>query len=479
MLRTEGGPPSRLTDEPSRWRALGRVSLSALLVFATCGPSVFAEDEGSAAFFRADRERMEKLRGQQKVTQRPTHLIRRAAPVKGYTFEEPAPPAPPEGAPATPPDGQPQQADGATPPDTPTLPAGPVSPPPAPVAEQPVQPRPGEPSYTVAVIGDSLGQMLGQGLAEAYGDGSDVAVLRRARENTGLVRDDYFDWIKGARDLLAGKEKFNAVVMMIGSNDRQQLRDGTNTVDLRTERWRQIYADRVSALVQVFRERKIPLIWVGTPVMKNERFSSDMVQLNEVYRERVSRAGGIYVDIWDAFLDDRGQFTTYGPDLNGQFQRLRAGDGVHFTRSGARKLAHFVELEIKRLMDDAKPQIDPAVAVLTAPPIPEAKPAEVAPDAVKPAPAPAPAVRIDPLAALPLPAAPVEVVIPVKPAAGPVVPLTGPTLAPGGQLASSRPRPTVASGNAAQALLDRALVQGRPLDTRPGRADDFTWPQKQ
>ena len=30
----------------------------------------------------------------------------------------------------------------------------------------------------------------------------------------------------------------------------------------------------------------------------------------------------------------------------------------------------------------------------------------------------------------------------------------------------------------AEALLDRALVQGRPIDPRPGRADDFSWPRR-
>ena len=30
----------------------------------------------------------------------------------------------------------------------------------------------------------------------------------------------------------------------------------------------------------------------------------------------------------------------------------------------------------------------------------------------------------------------------------------------------------------AEALLDRALVQGRPQDPRPGRADDFSWPRR-
>ena len=39
-----------------------------------------------------------------------------------------------------------------------------------------------------------------------------------------------------------------------------------------------------------------------------------------------------------------------GPDFEGQIRRLRAGDGVHFTKAGARKLAHYLEREIRRVM---------------------------------------------------------------------------------------------------------------------------------
>jgi len=46
-----------------------------------------------------------------------------------------------------------------------------------------------------------------------------------------------------------------------------------------------------------------------------------------------------------------------------------------------------------------------------------------------------------------------------------------------GELATTRAR-RVGEPGEAEALLDRALAQGRPLDPRPGRADDFSWPQR-
>ena len=75
-----------------------------------------------------------------------------------------------------------------------------------------------------------------------------------------------------------------------------------------------------------------------------------MVYLNDLYRARAEKAGIIYVDMWDGFVDDAGNYNNYGPDFEGQTRRLRSGDGAHFTRAGARKLAHYVEREIRRVM---------------------------------------------------------------------------------------------------------------------------------
>jgi hypothetical protein len=383
--------------------------------------------------------------------------------VRGFAVERlapdpPAPLAPP--APAAAPD----EPGGQTA-DAPAVPL---------TEDRAAGPRQAGALFTIAVLGDSLGVTLGQGLAEAYGARSDLVVMRKARENTGLVRNDYFDWVKTARELLDANDAISAAVILLGANDRQPLRDETGVFDVRTPRWRQLYGDRVEAIAQAFKARGIPLVWVGLPAMKNERASSDTEQINAIIRDRAGRAGAIYVDVWDAFLDDRGQFTTYGPDVNGQFQKLRAPDGVHFTRPGARKAAHFVEMEINRLVDSAVPRVEPAV--VTVDPAANGEPASLVPAPQAPAPEPV-KVLAAPVVTLPALAPTPDVVIPVRPAAGAVVPLTGPLNAKGGELATTRAR---RSGEAseAEALLDRALVQGRPLDPRPGRADDFSWPRR-
>lgn len=329
-----------------------------------------------------------------------------------------------------------------------------------PVAKAPEKPAVA-PTYFVAVLGDSLGQMLAQGLTEAFENRPEVAILRKARESSGLVRDDFYDWTKATQDLLASGEKINFAVMMIGSNDRQSLRDANGSYEPRSPEWQAAYTQRIEAIAAMFREKKIPLIWVGLPILKSEKLSADALAFNEFYRAYAEKAGANYIDIWEAFADESGQYSAVGPDINGQSVRLRAGDGVHFTKAGGRKLAHFVEPEIRRNLDEVLPKTEPGMTPDIGP-----NPAN-GPTSSDGAGTPANASALPSSEAAPPP---------VKPVAGPVLPLTGPAVSPGGELAT---RVTTA-GSAhtdAQRLIEQTLQQGKPLTPKPGRADDFSWPR--
>lgn len=300
------------------------------------------------------------------------------------------------------------------------------------------------PSFFVAVVGDSLGQLLAQGLTEAMADRPEVAILHKAHESSGLVRTDFYDWPKAIQDLLASGQKIDVAVILVGSNDHQTLRENGVSYEPGTPEWNEIYAKRVEAVATLFHNAKIPLLWVGLPIMKNDRFSAQMASLNDLYREHAARAGATFVDMWDAFSDENGHFSAYGPDVNGEVVRLRTADGIYFTKAGARKLAQFVETEVQRVYDAKKPKDDAALAKI-----------ETTTPAGASAPNAAPAV-------------------PVKPPIGPVLPLTGPVLAPGGQLATAtQPAPPKAG---APTPVEKTFYSGDAVAPKPGRADDFSWP---
>src|SRR5258707_537375 len=187
----------------------------------------------------------------------------------------------------------------------------------------------------------------------------------------------------------------------------------------------------------------MPVFWVGLPPKRATGATADSTYLNELYRQRAEKAGIVYVDVWEGFVDSSGQFAAQGPDFEGQIRRLRAADGIYFTKPGARKLAHYVEREILRSLGN---RVAPVVS------LPAVEPA-VTPGARQGGSSPGGSSQ--------------------RPLAGPVVPLTA--SAGGGDelLGAVRPsRPLTPDPVAV-----RVLMRGEPIPAPSGRADDFRWPR--
>ena len=103
-------------------------------------------------------------------------------------------------------------------------------------------------------------------------------------------------------------------------------------------------------MIGVLKSKGVPVLWVGLPAVRGAKATADMLFLDSLYRDAAGKAGITYVDVWDGFVDEAGRFLQKGPDFEGQIRQLRSYDGVYFTKPGARKLAHYVEREITRLL---------------------------------------------------------------------------------------------------------------------------------
>ena len=224
-------------------------------------------------------------------------------------------------------------------------------------------------------------------------------------------------------------------------------RGGTGTYEFKSEKWVEAYNKRLDEVIAALRIKNVPVIWVGLPPVRGPRAMADMAFLNDLYKSRAQKAGIYYVDVWDAFADEAGRFVQIGPDFEGQNRKLRSSDGVYFTQAGARKLAHYVDKEIRRAMTPSGP-----IAI----PIP-VEPGSDNGKAVPGGPAPDNSVA--------------------RPLAGPVMPLN----ATGADLVSSSTE--LAGGSAAKQTVSdevasRVLAKGEAMPVPAGRADDFAWPRR-
>jgi uncharacterized protein len=391
------------------------------------------------------------------------------------------------------------------------------------------------PERNVLVLGDAMADWLGYGLEDAYAEQPDMGVIRKHKTVSGLIkyqpRGEPADWTAAAKAILA-TEKPDAIVVMLGLNDRLAIReaapekksdkkddkkdarakpgdakskpesstdtaksdagksdagksdagksdpakaDGTKAdtaktdtakadtakaddaedddtpqiaapekrangglYEFRDERWVELYAKKIEELIGVLKSKGVPVLWVGLPAIRGQKGTADMLFLDALYRDGAGKAGITYVDVWDGFVDEAGRFLQKGPDFEGQIRQLRTADGVFFTRPGARKLAHYVEREVTRLLASRSGPI----AVPIEPAAPEAN---VAPG--QPAP---------------------------RPLAGPVMPLVASSVGTDQLLGGPGSRPA-----AVDALAARTLVKGEALAPPAGRADDYAWPPRE
>jgi uncharacterized protein len=360
-------------------------------------------------------------------------------------------------------------------------------------------PRKPEATTSIVVMGDSLADWLAYGLEDAFSDTPEVAVVRKHKAFSGLIRyesrRDAPEWMQVAREIIAA-EKPKFIVMLVGLADRDPIRErarpaagqrpaqqaaqpptqqsapaaqpaapqrgeaegeqpqpeavpppgaatdtrGGASHEFRSEKWGEIYGQRVDEMIAVLKSAGVPILWVGIPSIRGTKSTSDVTYLNNLFRTRAEKAGITFVDVWDGFVDEAGRFAQRGPDVEGQTRPLRTADGVHFTKPGARKLAHYVEREIRRAMGRAVPVALPVPAEPVAPQAPAAT----------------------------RPAGPVA-----RPVAGPVVPLATTVSATDELLGAGGPRP-----GGSDPLVTRVLVKGEPVAPPTGRADDFTWPRR-
>jgi hypothetical protein len=376
------------------------------------------------------------------------------------------------------------------------------------------------PERNILVLGDAMADWLAYGLEDAYGEQPDMGIIRKHKSVSGLIKyqpkGDPADWATAAKGILA-TEKPDAIVVMLGLNDRVSMRetatadkkadkkddkqkdakakpdakpsdgkasetkpgakpDGTadakpddkpvdaelspddadnadappvitpeksarspnGVYEFREDRWVELYTKKIEEMIGVLKAKNVPVLWVGLPAVRGTKATADMLFLDSLYRDAAGKAGITYVDVWDGFVDEAGRFLQRGPDFEGQPRKLRADDGVFFTKAGARKLAHYVEREVARLMAGRS-------APFTLPTEPATPDANAEPG--KPAP---------------------------RPLAGPILPLVASSVGTDQLLGGPGSRPA-----AVDALAARTLVKGEPLSAPAGRADDFAWPRRE
>ena len=193
--------------------------------------------------------------------------------------------------------------------------------------------------------GDSLAGSLGPALGTVAGGTGVVQPQFDSRASSGLTIPSFFNWPEHARKEM---ERLNPeiAVFIIGANDFNAPLNGAAVGEDGQPAWRAEYTALVDEMLAAFDTGVRTVVWVGSPVFKDEQRDVAIRQIDELMREVVGKHRNVaYVDAYTLFADAEGKYASSLPPLtdpNAEPVPVRSGDGVHFTAQGGERLAQAV-----------------------------------------------------------------------------------------------------------------------------------------
>jgi hypothetical protein len=157
-------------------------------------------------------------------------------------------------------------------------------------------------------------------------------------QSTGLTVRRYFDWPTKIKDETLNRG-FELIAVFLGPNDPWDIYEGAKRFAFGTPEWEDKYRDRVIEVMQFAQDKKVHVIWIGLPNMKEDRVKRGAVVQNKIFKEQASLFNFDYLSTED-FLGGLDEPFKKFIDEPGKGQvMLRADDGIHFTQAGLRLIS--------------------------------------------------------------------------------------------------------------------------------------------
>lgn len=168
-----------------------------------------------------------------------------------------------------------------------------------------------------------------------------------SRQSTGLTVNRYFDWPAKIRDESI-KQAFQVVVIFLGPNDPWDIYEGKRRYAFPSESWEKKYRGRVDEVLDFAASRGIRIIWIGLPVMREDRIRLGAKIENRIFQEETGKYKFDYLPTEDFLgaLDE--PYKKYIDDPQKGKLVVRADDGIHFTTLGLRMISSRVEELIRK-----------------------------------------------------------------------------------------------------------------------------------
>lgn len=225
----------------------------------------------------------------------------------------------------------------------------------------------------ILVVGDAVGGGFGAGLSRMADIDGRYDVSIRFNEESGLARPEVYDWAETLPKILDGKT-YSVIVVMMGTNDRQQIRSANMRYAFNSPEWIAAYKQRIDQVLYTLMASGGKVYWVAIPPMANGDYDASMQVISALQKERAEAKGARFLDFRSSFVNPDGSYTDTGPDETGTVRKLRGRDGITFFKQGNNRMGQLILQAIdKSLPVQASPSAGPVAveaAKTSRPPLP-------------------------------------------------------------------------------------------------------------
>ena len=226
-------------------------------------------------------------------------------------------------------------------------------------------------SRRVLIIGDQLAGGMGAGLTRMVENDDSIQVINRFNESSGLARPEIYDWAATIPKMAEGKN-FTTAFVLIGFNDRRDMRDGDKVLKFGSPEWDVLYKTRVDGVIDALTAQHIQVFWMGEPPVGDPSMDADLQNITALQKERVIAKGAGFIELRTPFANAQGGYTDRGQDDAGVERRLREADGVTFFKQGNNRMGQIALAAIRSSASATVTVVAPgaaAAAPVIAPPL--------------------------------------------------------------------------------------------------------------
>ena len=204
----------------------------------------------------------------------------------------------------------------------------------------------------ILLAGDSMMQGIAPIITRQLKAAHPEWLLRNeSQQSTGLSIKRQLDWVEKIKSEIV-EHKLTTVAVFLGPNDPWDIYENKQVIRFPSPEWEARYSARVSEICEFAKEKKVHLIWIGLPTMKETRVHRGATVQNSIFRDNMKKYGFDFVST-EALIGRLDQpYVRFVKNEEGKKINLRADDGIHFSPQGLQRIAAAVVKTIDPLQNN-------------------------------------------------------------------------------------------------------------------------------